>query len=196
LNIEKLFTENKKIIKASEIMKAGFNRSQIQKFKNQGILESVNYGFYKLKEVSIDDVEVINAIIPEAIVCMDSALFHYSYIDRTPIEWHLAVYKDISKSKFKSFYPPIKPYYLEKNFLEIGKTTDVVEGHIMPIYDRERVICACFRYRNKIDAEIFTKAINGYVKDDKKNIANLIAYSKELRVYKSVISVMEVLINA
>jgi hypothetical protein len=39
---------------------------------------------------------------------------------------------------------------------------------------------------NKMDREIFNKAIQGYVKDPQKNIPNLIAYAKKLRVQKKV----------
>jgi hypothetical protein len=65
----------------------------------------------------------------------------------------------------------------------------------LPVYDRERTICDCFKYRTKLDNEIFNKAINTYVVDSKKNLANLSKYAKEMRVYKKMMSVMEVLLN-
>lgn len=37
-----------------------------------------------------------------------------------------------------------------------------------------------------MDKEIFNKAIQSYVNDDKKNIANLMKYAKVLRVQKRV----------
>ena len=39
---------------------------------------------------------------------------------------------------------------------------------------------------NKMDKEIFNKSIQNYIKDPKKNIPNLMQYSKELRVQKRV----------
>ena len=39
---------------------------------------------------------------------------------------------------------------------------------------------------NKMDKEIFNKAIQGYVKDSKKNSPNLMEYAKVLRVQKKV----------
>jgi hypothetical protein len=38
------------------------------------------------------------------------------------------------------------------------------------------------RNMNKMDKEVFNKAVQGYVKDPKKNIPNLIEYAKVLRV--------------
>ncbi len=37
-----------------------------------------------------------------------------------------------------------------------------------------------------MDKEIFNKAVQGYVKDQKKNIPNLMQYAKTLRVQKRV----------
>ena len=51
------------------------------------------------------------------------------------------------------------------------------------------------KYRSRLDNEIFNKAINAYVKDNKKNLNNLSAYSQKLRVYKKVTELMEVLLN-
>ncbi len=54
------------------------------------------------------------------------------------------------------------------------------------IYDRDRTICDVLRNMNKMDKEIFNKAIQGYVKDLKKNIPNLMEYAKVLRMQKRV----------
>ena len=58
-----------------------------------------------------------------------------------------------------------------------------------------RKLCDCFKYRSRLDNEIFNKAINAYAKDNKKNLNNLSAYSQKLRVYKKVTELMEVLLN-
>lgn len=51
----------------------------------------------------------------------------------------------------------------------------------------ERTVCDCFKYRSKMDNEIFNKAINAYVADERKNLGNLSKYARELKVYKKVI---------
>ena len=47
----------------------------------------------------------------------------------------------------------------------------------------------------KLDNEIFNKAINAYVADPKKNLANLSKYAKDIGVYTKLMNVMEVLLN-
>lgn len=101
----------------------------------------------------------------------------------------------MSRTKLKVDSLAIQPYYMQPELYELGKITDNFNGVELPVYDRERTICDCFKYRSRLDNEIFNKAINAYVKDDKKNLNNLSVYAKKLRVYKKVTELMEVLLN-
>ena len=43
----------------------------------------------------------------------------------------------------------------------------------LAVYARERTVCDCFKYRTKLDNEMFNKALNAYAADKKKNLSNL-----------------------
>ena len=75
------------------------------------------------------------------------------------------------------------------------KTLADFNGVVLPIYDRERTICDCFKYRSRLDHEIFSKALNAYANDEKKDLQNLSIYAKKLRVYKKVNELMSVLLD-
>ena len=68
----------------------------------------------------------------------------------------------------------------------LGEASGKIDSIDVRIYDRDRTICDVLRNMNKMDKEIFNKAIQGYVKDSKKNIPNLMKYAKVLRVQKRV----------
>ena len=59
-----------------------------------------------------------------------------------------------------------------------------MDGHDIRIYDKDRVICDCLRYRNKMYKEIFNKAIQNYINDPGKSIPKLLEYAEPLRVKK------------
>ena len=59
-----------------------------------------------------------------------------------------------------------------------------MDGHTVRIYDKDRLICDCLRYRNKMDKEIFNKAIRTYIDDPEKRIDKLMDYAEGLRVKK------------
>lgn len=139
-----------------------------------------------------NDEKILANLFSDGFLCMDSALSYYGYSDRTPLEWTLAFDRNVSRSRFKIDALYIKPYYVDKKYLSIGVVQKEINNTILKIYDKERVVCDCFKYKNKMDAEIFNKAINAYAKDDKKNILTLINYSKKLRVYKKMSEIMKV----
>lgn len=156
-----------------------------QRLIEQGYIEKVRPGYYQwIDHDDFSEAGTVIRLFPDAILCMDTALRYYGYSDRTPIEWHLAVSKDSGKSRFKIDYPFVKPYYMEPSLLQLGLTKGEMDGHEIQIYDRDRVICDCLRYRNKMDKEIFNKAIQRYVNDSEKNIPKLLEYAEPLRVKK------------
>ena len=158
---------------------------QREKLIADGYVEKIRRGYYQW--INPDDCSEVGTVIrlfPDAILCMDTALRYYGYSDRTPGDWHLAVSKDSGKSRFKIDYPFVKPYYVEPAVLELGLTTGSMDGHAIRIYDKERLICDCLRYRNKMDKEIFNKAIQKYIADPEKSIPKLMEYAGPLRVKK------------
>jgi predicted transcriptional regulator of viral defense system len=185
--IKKLFEGHGNVMRTSELSASKLYYKDIQVLLNEGIIEKLKQGYYHLvDEQNTSEISIIKKIYPDAIICMNTALFYYGYSDRTPFEWHLAVNKDISKYKKKIDYPFVKVYLFEPHLLEIGLTEIDIDGHIANIYDKDRTICDCLRYMGKMDREIYNNAIQKYVKDPKKNIPNLIKYAKDLRVQKKV----------
>lgn len=158
---------------------------QREKLIADGYVEKIRRGYYQW--INPDDFSEVGTVIrlfPDAILCMDTALRYYGYSDRTPGDWHLAVSKDSGKSRFRIDYPFVKPYYVEPVVLELGLTTGIMDGHAIRIYDKDRLICDCLRYRNKMDKEIFNKAIQKYIADPEKSIPKLMEYAGPLRVKK------------
>jgi len=185
--IKILFEQHGCVMRTAELRVAKIYYHDIQKLLADGVIEKIKRGYYHLiDENNGSETNIINRLFPDAVICMNTALFYYGYSDRTPAEWHLAVDKDISKYRVKIDYPFIKAYFLESSLLSLGVTEGRIDSNIVRIYDRDRTICDCLRYMGKMDKEIFNKAIQGYVKDPKKNIPNLMKYAEPLRVQKKV----------
>lgn len=184
------------IAKSADFVAAGIRAVDVVNLCNAGYLNRVRHGYYELAEKSVvSDEQLLATLIPKGIVCVESALFHYGYSDFTPRKWSIAIPRSMSRTKLNVDALVLQPYYVQPELYELGKTTDNFDGVILPVYDRERTICDCFKYRSKLDHEIFNKALNAYANDTKKNLNNLSAYAKKLRVYKKVAELMEVLLN-
>lgn len=159
----------------------------IQRMLNEGLIEKIKRGYYHwIEGCGKDEIVIINRLFPDGVLCMDTALFYYKYSDRTPAEWHITIDKNTSRQRTQVEYPLIKAYRVESELLPFGETNGEIDSQKVRIYDRDRTICDVLRNMNKMDKEIFNTAIQGYVKDPKKNIPNLMQYAKALRVQKRV----------
>lgn len=193
---KEVIINNGGIAKSADFVAAGIRAADVVNMCNAGYLSRVRHGYYQLAEQdAFSEEQMLATLIPKGIVCVESALFHYGYSDFAPRKWSIAVPRSMSRTKLKVDLLTIHPYYMQPELYELGKTTDNFNGVKLSVYDRERTICDCFKYRSRLDNEIFNKALNTYVKDDKKNLNNLSAYAKKLRVYKKVMELMEVLLN-
>ena len=194
--VKEVIINNGGIAKSADFVAAGIRAVDVVDMCNAGYLDRVWHGYYQLAEQDISSEEQLLAtLIPKGIVCVESALFHYGYSDFAPRKWSIAVPRSMSRTKLKVDLLTIQPYYMQPELYELGKTSDSFNGVKLSVYDRERTICDCFKYRSRLDNEMFNKALNAYVKEDKKNLNNLSAYAKKLRVYKKVMELMEVLLN-
>ena len=182
---KKTFDQYGGIMRTKELQKENIFYRRLQQLIDEGYVEKVRYGYYQwIDEEDFSEAGTVIRLFPDAILCMDTALRYYKYSDRTPAQWHLTVSKDSGKSRFNIDYPFIKPYYVEPKILEIGLSNGNMDGHEVRIYDKDRVICDCLRYRNKMDKEIFNRAIQSYIADPEKSIPKLLEYAETLRVKK------------
>lgn len=192
--IKKTICTNGGIVKLAVLTSAGVPKEKIYKLCSDGYLQRVRQGYYQLADEPIlSDEQIIASTIPEAIISMESALFHYGYSDFMPRVWSVTVPRSASRRLTTSV--PIKIYYVKDDIYDLGKTTINENGASFAIYDRERTICDMFKHRGKVDNEMFSKAVNAYANDTQKNLIALSAYAKKLRVYKKVTELMEVLLN-
>ena len=175
------------IMRTTQLAREKVFYDQRQQLIEDGYIEKIRTGYYQWVDPDdFSEAGLITRLFPDAILCMDTALRYYGYSDRTPAEWHLAVSKDSSKSRFNIDYPFVRPYYVEPAVLELGLTRGNIDGYEVDIYDKERLICDCLRYRNKMDKEIFNKAIRRYIMDPEKSIPRLMYYAEPLRVKRQV----------
>ncbi|MCG2729711.1 MAG: type IV toxin-antitoxin system AbiEi family antitoxin domain-containing protein [Acetobacterium sp.] len=82
---KKVFDENNGIVKLSDFTDAGYHNTVIDRLIREGKVIKLRAGFYEWQsEDVISDAVIINKLYPDAIICMDSALYFYDYTERAP----------------------------------------------------------------------------------------------------------------
>ena len=184
--IKRIMEENGGIAKTNQITALGVDYRRILAWVEDGTLERVKNGYYSMGYQERSEEELIRGLFSDGVLCLDSALYYYHYIDQKPYAWHLAVDKNTSKSRFKMEYPVIAPYYTEPEVLSLGVTQIPFALGQMKIYTKERMICDCLKYEEKMDRDIFKRALLSYLADGSKDIAELLRIAKLRKVLQKV----------
>lgn len=186
-DIKTLFEKYGGVMRTKELNDHGFYDRKIKALISEGLVEHIRRGYYQyVGDESFTEIAVIKRLFPDGIICMESALDYYGYTDRVPSAWNIAVDNMSSRERFSIDYPIVKPHYINAQKLNIGLSEGQIDGVTVRVYDRERTICDCMRDRNKMDAEVFSSVIQGYLKDSNRNTANLGKYATLLHVEKKV----------
>ncbi|MBP6491940.1 MAG: type IV toxin-antitoxin system AbiEi family antitoxin domain-containing protein [Clostridia bacterium] len=184
---KQIFDAHDGIMKAKEIQANKIYSHYLASLVKQGYVERIRHGYYQWQDERVfSEAVMIARLFPDAVLCRESALQYYGYTDRTPAAWCLAVDRGYTRSRFKLDYPLIRPAFFSQEQMQLGVDIVEIEGAMLQIFNREHIVCDCLRQENKMDAEVFNKAIQAYVKDPQKNIPRLMKYAKILRTEKKV----------
>lgn len=191
--ILQMANDNNGYITAKEVRKANINSTELTRLVDEKKLERISRGFYCTTDSFHDDYYKIQMKSKNCIYSHSTALYFYDLSDRTPLWLDLTV--PIGYNGSLRTMDKIDLHYVKKEYLELGLTTiESPFGMNIRIYDLERTICDIIKNKNKMDREIFTKALQRYSKSKNKNLNKLMRYAKILNVDKKVREYMEVLL--
>ena len=67
--------------------------------------------------------------------------------------------------------------------------------NVIRVYDKEKTICDLIKNKDKVEFEVYAKALNNYAKAKDKNINKLMEYARIMKIENKVRSQMEVVLN-
>ncbi len=175
-------------ISTSELLREGLTNRQIAQFVSSGMLEKVCYGIYWFscadysKPCDYKAIEICRSD-PRAVICADSACFYQGLIETEPPVVSVATRRD-DRSKIAMSFPVTRHYYSGNSFFEHQKTVNTDFGQYV-VYDIERSVCDCIRFKDTIDDDIFCLVIERYRQQETAN-NRLICYAEKLHVLNQV----------
>lgn len=151
-----------------EIKKILGSDYQINKKIKAKEIYKITDGIYSDKQI-IDPMVVVCKKYPKSIITMDSAFYYYDLTDVIPRTTHIA-------TEMHSYVIPdnnISQIFISESLLNIGKTQAYINGDIINIYDKERLLIELIRRRNQIAFDYYKEIINNY-----RNISNELKVTK------------------
>jgi len=180
-------------ITANEIQKRNINRHHLRTLIEAGEVIRISRGFYSLKDSFADNFYIMLSKSKKAIFSDATALYLHNLSDRNPSVYDITVPYSAGNSYKKE--KNVNLHYVKKELLNLGLIEmESPFGMKIRVYDVERTICDIIKNKNKMDSEVFARALQKYSKLKSKDLNKLMRYAKPLKIDKKVREYMEVLI--
>lgn len=126
----------------------------------EGRLFKVDSNLYSDEQYAPDELAVLVAKYPRAIVTLDSAFYFYGLTDVVPDMWFLATGRNDTKIR----HPLVKQCFNADKILNVGLTEEKQNGVVFRIYDRERMLIEAVRNKTKMSYDYYKELIANYRK--------------------------------
>jgi len=183
-SIEEIFKKNKGYASLQELKEKGIHTDTIRSKIKNGIIEKVKPGLYKQADRSISAQQGmidVCAAMPKAVVCLHSALSYYEMTTTVPGNIMIALPRDVKAVKI--LYPPIRVFHFSARLYSNGIEQIETEFGVFRIYDIEKTIIDCFRFRQKLGEDVALEGLKNYLLTANYQVNKIVKYAKEGRIF-------------
>ena len=189
-----IFKERGGILRTAQAIRAGIHPSTIYAMRDSGRLEMVSRGVYRLAgsaPLANPDLLVVATRIPGGVICLISALAFHDLTSQIPHEVHVALPRGAEEPRLD--HPPIATYRFGGKALTEGVETHSLEGVPVRVYNPEKTLADCFKFRNKVGLDTVVEAVRLYREGRKVKLNDLMRYAAICRVTKIIRPYLEAL---
>jgi predicted transcriptional regulator of viral defense system len=192
---KKIFTDHSGILRASQAIELGVTKHVLYQMVKTGELVREAQGIYRLSESELSaqpDLVNISLRVPRAVFCLISALYFHELTTQIPHSVYFALPRDVKTPKMQ--HPPLQVLHFSKESYQTGIVEHDMDGVKVKIYDREKTIADCFKFRNLVGMDVTLEALKDYVKQPRLNVSLLLKYARINRVEKVMRPYLEALL--
>lgn len=180
---EELFRQNSGILRTSQAKKLGINEYTLVQMTEAGLLIREARGLYRLADLpplSNPDLVKVSMRVPDSVICLISALNFHNLTTQIPYRVYIALPRSVKAPRLD--YPPLDIVYLSLLPYTTGIEDHNLDGAFVRIYNREKTIADCFKFRNKIGQDIALEALKDYIRLPDRQLNLLLEYASIDRV--------------
>jgi predicted transcriptional regulator of viral defense system len=170
-------------LRMSEALRIGVNRKTLYAMRDAGVIEPVTRGLYRLaslKPLAHPDLVTVARRVPQGVLCLISALSFHELTTQIPHTIDVALERGARKPRLD--YPPTRFYWFSGPAFREGIETHTLDGVPVRIYDQEKTLADCFRYRNQLGMDVVLEALRLWRERRRKKLDVLLRYARTRRV--------------
>lgn len=180
-----VFQRHGGILRTRDALAQGIHRRTLYTMRDDGLLERLGRGLYRLADLpplSDPDLVTVARKIPQAVICLISALHFHGITTQIPHAVSIAVKRGTERPRLH--YPPTNIYVFSDLAFTEGIETHSIDGTQIRVYSPEKTLADCFKYRNKIGMDTVREAIEKYRNQSKPKPRELLKFARTCRVEK------------
>jgi len=181
--LQTLFRQHGGQLRLSEALARGFSRYQFYQLRDEGLIELLSRGLYRLADLPpVENPDLVAAAsrFPHAVLCLISALDWHGITTQIPRQVHLAVARDARLPVLE--YPPVAGYRFSGRAFSEGIERVEVDGITLQVYNPEKTLADCFKFRNRIGMDVVLEALEFYRTRKTFRPGKLMEYARICRV--------------
>ena len=155
-----MFRKRGGMLRASEAVALGIHPRTLYRMRDENRLVTVSRGLYRLAdlpELSDPDLVSVTTRIPQAVVCLISALAFHEITTEIPHEVSIALPRTVKRPRLD--HPPLRVFWFSGESLTEGIEEHKIDGVKVRIYGPEKTVADCFKFRNKIGLDVAIEAL-------------------------------------
>lgn len=145
-----VFRLNGGILRTSRAILLGISPRVLYEMRNSGQIRQLSRGLFQLTELEQlgnPDLVCVALRIPNAVICLISALNFYGMTSQIPHQIYIALPQSSEKPRLN--YPPLDIIWLSEKSYQAGLSEALVDNIPVKIYSREKTIADCFKIPNQ-----------------------------------------------
>jgi len=173
-----LFRQHGGSLRMSAALRLGINRRTLYAMRDAGVIELVTRGMYRLGSLepfAHPDLVTVATRVPQGVLCLISALSFHELTTQVPHTIDVALQRGTRKPRLD--YPPTHFYWFSGPAFSEGIETHELDGALVRIYDPEKTLVDCFRYRNQLGMDVVLEAIRFWRARRRKKLDALLKYA-------------------
>jgi predicted transcriptional regulator of viral defense system len=152
--------EKTPLLRSIDLERSGIKRVEISRYVAAGELRRLRRGLYCLPDYRQNehgDLAIVGKQMPEAVICLLSALRFHELTTQAPAEIWIAIDR---KARAPSLtVPSLRVLRFGQVALRHGVELKLIEGVPVRITSVEKTIADCFKYRSKVGLDVALEAL-------------------------------------
>ncbi len=178
-----LFRQHGGTLRTAEALRLGIHPRTLYAMRDAGVLVRLSRGLYRLAEfppLSNPDLVTVALNIPQAVICLVSALAFHELTTQVPHAVDLALPRGAGRPRLD--YPPLRIFWFSGPAWSEGVETHQVDDVPVRIYSLEKSVADAFKYRRKIGLDVALEALKQYRQHRDFDVSRLLHYARICRV--------------